>query len=212
MNPFSYPEDRIVRRLTPGPFRNYHLYKPYLREEFSRRCVYCRLPDGMKGLDTFGIDHYRPMVRFPAGETEYNNLFYACNTCNRRKGTFWPDEQQRRQGLFLPNPCDHRMADHLSYRGGRVEPASPTGSFALELLQLNTEEDVTFRERMLRVVERCWQTLEEILHALESLEPLVKTAAGEERDRILHDRERLLARLNLHKSDLESFLGAAVFP
>jgi len=132
--------------MNPPSYSSYARYKPFLRQEFASQCVYCRLPDGLKGDDAFGVDHYRPQSKFPELATTYANLFYACNCCNRRKGTFWPTGTQWRSGQFIPNPCDHIMFDHLRYRSAGVEARSPAGQLAEKLLMLNDEESVKYRE------------------------------------------------------------------
>jgi hypothetical protein len=152
MNPFRYPEDRHSRTQTPGPFNDYRRYKPFLREEFTRQCIYCRMPDGVRGPEAFGVDHYRPVSRFPSLRCEYANLFYSCNICNRLKRDFWPAEDQWAKGLFLPNPCDHAMAEHLRYTGVRVVPQSRAGELAVDLLLLNDGSVVEYREFVLRSI------------------------------------------------------------
>ena len=145
MTPFAYPKARHRRKLSPGPYQQYKTYKPHLQQEFSRQCVYCRLPDGMKGYDAFGTDHYRPQTLFPDLECEYSNLFYACNACNSRKGDFWPTVAQQRAREFVPNPCDHAMFDHLRYRGEYVEAHSSAGRVTISVLQLNDDESRSYR-------------------------------------------------------------------
>lgn len=144
MNPFLYPKSRHRRRLKPPVFVNYRSYKPPLRDEFERQCVYCRLPDTLQ--HDFGVDHYRPASLFPQLRCDYRNLFYACNTCNRRKGPYWPTNRQRQAGCLVPNPCDHVMFEHLRYERAEVKPHSGTGRFAIELLDLNDADSVKFRE------------------------------------------------------------------
>ncbi len=157
LNPFLYPKAQHRRKLKPSSYSSYVRYKPALKQEFSSQCVYCRLPDGLKGEDNFGVDHYRPKSKFPELETVYTNLFYACNCCNRRKGTFWPTDEQRRAREFIPNPCDHLMFDHLRYRSAYVDPRSAAGRLTERTLMLNDEESVSYREFVLRTIA----TLEE---------------------------------------------------
>jgi len=178
MNPFWYPEERLTRRQTPGHFSDYRRYKPYLRVEFKRQCVYCRMPDGVRGEDTFGIDHYRPVSLFPSLLCEYRNLFYCCNGCNRLKRDFWPAEQELAAGLFLPNPCDHTMSEHLRYSGSRVMPESRAGEVAINLLLLNDDSMVGYREFVLRSIERCLAREQEVLETLFQLESRLIEAQG----------------------------------
>lgn len=139
--PFRYSKAKHVRRLNPGPYGHYSQYKPYLREEFGRQCVYCRMPDTAAPLDSFGVDHYQPKNVFPERRNDYSNLFYCCNTCNRLKGDFWPTETPERKRRFVPNPCDHVMWDHLRFRAVEVTARSDAGKFTLDLLNLNDEHE-----------------------------------------------------------------------
>ncbi|WP_298193728.1 HNH endonuclease [Metallibacterium sp.] len=160
MNPFSYPKSKHVRREHPGAFATYTKYKPALRTEFLEKCVYCRRPDG--GLsDDYGVDHYRPKSQFPALIASYTNLFYACNSCNRRKGGFWPSKEQLQDGLFVPNPCDHVMIEHLRYKHSCVEAKSSAGKFALEMLDLNDPTLVKYRQALITIIDATESKLRE---------------------------------------------------
>ena len=146
MNPFSYPKNRHRRKESPPAYRDYRSFKPFLQNEFGSRCVYCCLPDGIKGYDSFGVDHYLPQKPFGHLITTYSNLFYSCNCCNSRKKNFWPNQAQIRDGEFIPNPCDHEMFQHLQYKAAVVAPKSPAGKKADEILDFNDDESVKYRE------------------------------------------------------------------
>lgn len=151
-NPFVYPTVKVVRRYDPRPgkpYANYRTYKPALRQEFGRRCVYCRKHDVEAEPEGFHIDHYRPVVRFPQLERDYENLFYACAACNQYKGDWWLERGGR--GL-LPNPCDFVMADHLRYRGPRVTPQTTEGEIAVDVLDLNNDVRVDWRAGIITAV------------------------------------------------------------
>ena len=156
--PFRYPKSVHLRRLKPGPYTSYRTYKPHLAREFDGQCVYCRSPDSLKGTDTFGVDHYRPIKRFPALACDYANLFYACNRCNSRKGAYWPVGVEPR----LPNPCDDEMAKHVWYDGPVVVSKSPAGALAEKLLDLNAPDLVVYRTDILELVRLARQSLNEI--------------------------------------------------
>src|SRR5262249_31768806 len=62
-------------------------FKPWLRDEFTFRCVYCLerelwYPDRHA---SFSADHVEPQKDAPLRVCEYTNLFYACTRCNSYK-------------------------------------------------------------------------------------------------------------------------------
>lgn len=205
MNPFLYPGRQHSRSQKPGELRDYRRFKPVLRIEFSRQCVYCRMPDGPRGKDAFGVDHYRPISLFPELQCAYSNLYYACNACNRRKRDFWPEADQLDRGTLIPNPCDHLMSDHLRFQGPRVAALSPTGQFACDLLDLNDEGEIQYREFLLRSMSRCLAEMERCLQALQQIDDLVRKSPDER----LLDLRTLVARdLLAHQEDLERLIGS----
>ena len=149
---FRYPDERHKRRLQPGPFVDYRSYKPYLREEFARRCVYCRFPDHFKYADGFGVDHYRPRKKYQDLAADYGNLFYCCNSCNSKKGDFWPNRLQYDRRWLIPNPCHNRMSVHLWYEGETAVAKTPSGKCAVDVLRLNAPDAVHLRQDYARVV------------------------------------------------------------
>jgi hypothetical protein len=104
------------------------------------------------GYGSFGADHYRPKTIFPQHACSYPNLFYCCNSCNSRKGAYWPAEADLAK-LFLPNPCDHVMFEHLRYKDATVTSRTKAGEVAVELLDLNAPSKVQYRENMLHLIE-----------------------------------------------------------
>lgn len=142
---FAYPKAQHQRTQTPGPYANYRQYKPALRIEFDDRCVYCRAPAPLRGVDQFGADHYRPQHLFPELAAEYMNLYYCCNTCNRWKGPYWPTADLEATD-FIPNPCEYVMFQHIHARpDGTVASKSHAGKITVDLLHLNDELTVTWR-------------------------------------------------------------------
>lgn len=147
MKPFEYPRVLHVRAKAPFATKDYPRYKPFLRQEFGGQCVYCRMPDMVHSPDSFGVDHYKP------GMPDYSNLFYACNTCNRRKGDFWPTRAQLRSGTFIPNPAAHIMVNHLKYVKSHVTTKSKAGQFTEAHLDLNAPAMIQVREFVINSVE-----------------------------------------------------------
>jgi hypothetical protein len=170
-----FPRDRQERSPDPGPFDEHRSYKPHLQREFRRKCVYCRISDGLKGYESFGVDHYLPKSRFPALRASWSNLFYACNVCNT-----WKGESVSTPERFLPNPCTHQMADHLQYRGADVESYTPHGDWLIELLHLEARRDL--RQLILSALGQFLTTRKELLQDLTDYEArLDQTPCDEER-------------------------------
>jgi hypothetical protein len=96
MSAFRYPSQRHTRRHGPRGYAQYESYRPWLRDEFDFRCVYCMLRERwgqMRGA--FDLDHFLPVSTYPDQERSYDNLVYACTSCNIGK-----------RGKVLPNPCE----------------------------------------------------------------------------------------------------------
>lgn len=151
MSLFYFPKYKQVRRLSPRRFKRYQTYKRFLRDEFSRVCVYCRQPDTSAPNLNFGVDHYRPkgLSQFAALVNHYPNLFYCCGLCNSRKGNYWPANEKT--GPLIVNPCDFDMASHLKFdsKSCQVLPDGLHGQFTEELLELNDADLVNYRKNTL---------------------------------------------------------------
>ena len=85
--PFAYPAESHKRRHGPQGYAHYGQYKPWLRDEFTFRCVYCLeretwYPNRISGFST---EHFVPKAIDPTLEMDYANLLYACTRCNSCK-------------------------------------------------------------------------------------------------------------------------------
>lgn len=208
MGLFHYPKIRHARTKSPPQYKNYRSYKPYLREEFEKTCVYCRKPDGLAELDSFGVDHYKPKDVFPSLVADYSNLFYSCNTCNRLKGTFWPDSLQLKAGQFVPNPCDHIMFEHLRAGPGCiVNNHSIAGQWTIDLLLLNEPDRMEFRRAIVVAVEACRRAEMELLATIDIIERKIAAAFGESRNRLLDARRDEEGRLADIRRSLKRLTG-----
>jgi hypothetical protein len=80
---FDYPPSRSTRRHGPGGYSEYERYRPWLRDEFDFRCVYClERETWTKVVRAFEVDHVAPVSRSPERALDYENLVYACARCN----------------------------------------------------------------------------------------------------------------------------------
>jgi hypothetical protein len=80
---FNYPEPQTHRRHGPAGYADSESYRPWLRDEFNFRCVYC-LKRETWGQATFEyeLDHFVPQSVEPQLRLDYLNLVYACRRCN----------------------------------------------------------------------------------------------------------------------------------
>ena len=88
MQSYSYPAAKHARRHGPRGYFAYESYRPWLRDEFSFRCIYCLIREQWgRTLGAFDIDHFLPQVIEPNKKTEYENLVYSCARCNAVKSS-----------------------------------------------------------------------------------------------------------------------------
>ncbi len=93
-NAFRYPAEPLERRHGPDGYIDYQSYRPWLRDEFSFRCIFWLIREQWGRVTAeFDLDHFVPQRSRPDRSVEYDNLLYACHTCNLRK-----DDQR------LPDP------------------------------------------------------------------------------------------------------------
>jgi 5-methylcytosine-specific restriction endonuclease McrA len=92
----SYPLTAHQRRHAPAGYKNYQDFKPWLRDEFLFRCVYCLERERWypNRADSFSVDHVQPKSRVPERLFDYSNLVYTCSRCNSSK-------QEDTQGVVL---------------------------------------------------------------------------------------------------------------
>jgi hypothetical protein len=143
---FRYSRSGVIRRHGPRGYADYASYKPWRRDEFLFRCVYCLSRERWKpeGQDAFSVDHVRPQSTDPEQASDYDNLTYACCSCN----------SSRRD---LPLPLDVvgvSLAEHLRIAvTGIVEPLTDAGHRLVDLCHLNRPALVEFRREFLQLLD-----------------------------------------------------------
>lgn len=141
MTPFSYPNQQLDRRHGPRGYSTAESYRPWLRDEFEFRCVYClRRERWEAGLTNFEIDHWRARSRRPDLEFEYVNFVYACLTCNAAK-----------RDLEVPDPTQVMVGVQV-HADGRIVAASHQAIALIDKLGLNSPDTVRFRARWIRII------------------------------------------------------------
>lgn len=141
---FDYPETREHRRHGPQGYANYSDYRPWLRDDFSFRCVYCLWRECWAlNLGAFHFDHFQSQSRQPDRALDYENLFYSCHSCNLAKG-----------GRNVPDPFTALTASGVkSLPDGTLEGTDPRAREIIDAMKLNSRDYVDKRILMMRVVE-----------------------------------------------------------
>lgn len=159
---FAYPREPHVRRHGPRGYTDYTSFKPWLRDEFVFRCVYCLFRERWfpSGEATFSVDHVEPQVSAPERVCDYTNLVYACLTCNSSK------RDQR-----LPDPCAIGYAALLLVRvDGQINGVTPDGQAMIDKLALNHQRLREFRCRLFSLLRR----IQRAARAAHRLTPVVR--------------------------------------
>lgn len=142
--PFQYPAEPRIRRHGPIGYADYASYRPWVRDEFSFRCVYCLFREQW-GLvrRTFGIDHFLPVSLHPEAVVDYHNLVYACAACNDAKGA-----------QILPDPCAVLVDKVVSvYDDGTIHARTPQAQFLIRMLGLDDNEYTEFRLLWIGIID-----------------------------------------------------------
>jgi hypothetical protein len=153
--PFVYPETPHVRRHGPrgyGGHRGYQRFKPWLRDDFAFRCIYCLFRERWypSGQDAFSVEHVLPQQQAPDRINDYCNLAYACLRCNSLKLL-----------SLLLDPCTSAYGSHLRiWDDGTIEGLTADGARIIEILRLDDEQLNVWRRRMLEVIRRIERTME----------------------------------------------------
>jgi hypothetical protein len=121
---------------------DYRSYRPWLRDEFAFRCVFCLIRERWGQVTgQFDLDHFVPHVQHPEQSPEYENLVYTCHGCNLRKG------DQKLPNEFL-NSENVRV-----YEDGRMIGLTPQADLLIRLLWLNSPQTIEWRRLWIRIVQ-----------------------------------------------------------
>src|SRR6266702_3142924 len=125
----DYPEPQGQRRHGPANYAAYERYRPWLRDEFCFRCVYC-LKRERWGQVTFEfeLDHFEPQSLNPQLKLDYLNLVYACRRCNSVK-----------RDQTVADPLVHMRATHVTtLPDGSLQPHESEATRLIRQLDLNS--------------------------------------------------------------------------
>ncbi len=139
---FAYPHVPHTRRHGPRGYQTVEAYKPWLRDEFTFRCIYCLWRERWcaDGAQAFSVDHLVPRTTHPAGLYDYENLVYACCQRNALKQHAAP----------VLDPCREAFGAHLEVQSdGAVHALTPLGAMQIALCRLNRPVLLEARRLML---------------------------------------------------------------
>jgi hypothetical protein len=119
-------------------------YIDELQQDFNSRCGYCDSFDGRRSND-FEVDHFVPRrVLRSIRDNDYNNLVYACKSCNRSKSGKWPsnDEMVCVVGdCGFVDPADEGYESHfIRYDYGEIYWQTPVGKWMYHELALYNDQ------------------------------------------------------------------------
>lgn|ERR1035437_4071089 len=114
-------------------YPRYGMYRNWLRDEFVFTCIYCLRRETWGTLRRdWELDHFVPKSIRPELMLDYDNLVYACSTCNRGKAA-----------KFAPNPCEVAYGSCVEVdEKGEIHPiaGSAHGVDLIESLGLDAED------------------------------------------------------------------------
>lgn len=144
MGPFDYPSSPHQRRHGPHGYESAAAYRPWLRDEFTFRCVYCLLREQWgRVTGEFDVEHFRPQVCNPQLGLTYDNLLYSCHTCNLLKGH-----------RNVPDPSQVLTADMVRVNpDGSIEGLRPESRRLIAILGLDSDAYRRWRSIWMRNIQ-----------------------------------------------------------
>ena len=113
------------------------------------RCEYCLIHED-DGTYAHEPDHV--IAEKHGGLTILENLALACFLCNRFKGSDLSSiDPMTNQVALLYHPRKQNWRRHFRLNAGRIEPLTTSGRATENLLQLNTQNNIRERLRLMEI-------------------------------------------------------------
>jgi hypothetical protein len=143
MTPFNYPAAPHVYRHGPHGYADYSSFRPWLRDEFGFRCVYCLVREQWgRAVGLFDLDHFLPTAHYPEQSETYDNLLYCCVRCNAAKS----DD-------VLPDPRQVLVRGQVEvYPDGTLEARTTEARRLVRTLHLDDRKSTEFRLMWIRII------------------------------------------------------------
>jgi hypothetical protein len=148
--PFAYPDAHHVRIHGPRDYRRYKAYKPWLRDEFVFRFVFCLTREVWypSGQNAYHVEHLKPRSRAPHLALDYENMVYSRGDCNSFKQNKWP----------ILDPCRYAYGAHFRVNGdGTIEGLSVAGWRMIRFLRLDRDKLNKFRREKIYKTRTLWE-------------------------------------------------------
>ena len=140
---FDYPDQRGQRRHGPLGYASYESYRPWLRDEFDFRCLYCLKRETWGHVTgEFDLDHFEPQSVNPLRRLDYLNLVYACRRCNSVK-----------RDQTVGDPFNLLHSGNVAVRlDGSLQASDPETRRLILQLDLNSPRLKMWRNMWVRIV------------------------------------------------------------
>lgn len=141
---FDYPAHPLERKHCPLGYANYASFRPWLRDEFSFRCIYCLIREQWgRVTGEFDVDHFVAQATDPDQVTAYDNLVYSCSRCNLIKSA-----------QKVPDPMAALIVGNLQIQpDGSLEYYSDDAESLILKLDLNSPQMISWRLLWIRIIE-----------------------------------------------------------
>ncbi len=121
--------------------------RQFVRERAGQRCEYCRIPQDLLPWARFHIEHIR--ARQHGGSDDPNNLAFACQRCNARKGTNLSAIDPDTDALArLFNPRMDVWQEHFRVAADRIIGMTEVGRATVTLLDMNDPQRLELRAQL----------------------------------------------------------------
>lgn len=145
---------------------NYRDYRDNLRADFNNRCGYCNDLDAPR-KEYFEIDHLVPQkIMVNKKNNDYQNLVYACHSCNNTKRKKWPSGDENipivgDKGWI--DPCTEEYDKQFSRdENGNIIPLTPIGRWMYDNLKLyNPQHSILWNIEQLDMI--CQELAEKLV-------------------------------------------------
>lgn len=153
----KFREGKPQRRKDIALKSNYRDYRSELREDFNCRCGYCNDLD-IPRKEYFEIDHFVPQkIMVVKKDNDYQNLVYACHSCNNAKRANWPSGDENvpivgDKGWI--DPCSSDYANQFKRDDiGHIIPITPIGKWMYDKLKLyKPQHQILWNIEQLKIV------------------------------------------------------------